>query len=158
MQSKLLFGLLTFCSLSMAEGDPHSLAGITKVLVLVKSAGPQLPGLSDDVIRTDVEAQLGMWGINPGADPPIIFHITYSVAPEMGAYFSFINIWQWVEPVRDPSIRALISTWSTADSVTNAKPNTVTPQALREAIHKLVSQFLAAWLGENPDAKITSPR
>ena len=140
----------------MAQSDPHTLAGMKKVVVLVKSSGPGLPGLTEEMITTDVEQSLSKWGITSGSDQHALFSISFTVAPEVGAYFISINVWQLVQTVRDPMVRAVIVTWSTSDTVTNVKANTITVQIVRDAVQKAVSQFEQAWWGENLTDNVAS--
>jgi hypothetical protein len=150
------------------EGEnKHTLAGVTEVFVIVDDTGSTLPGLggstlpglTDKIIESDIEGSLRAWGIDSQEGSRILFFVDYIVVPEKGFYSISIKVMQWVQLVRDPNVKVLISTWSTADSATNTNANAPnwTVQTIRDALRKLMDKFIAAWLSENPRVKV-SPR
>jgi hypothetical protein len=154
--------LLTLCSCCKAQDEgenKHTLAGVRGVFVMVHDTGSTLPGLTDKIIESDIEGSLRAWGINPQEDSRIRFFVDYRVLPEKGFYTISINVMQWVQLVRDPSVRVLISTWSTADGAINTNANAAnwTVQTIRDALPKQMHKFIVAWLSENPGVKV-SPR
>ena len=99
MKYKLLLGLLALCSFCTAEeeGDPRSLAGIKAVYVMVDSS--HVSGLSNDIVKTEVEAQLRSFGITVGK-PPILLRVSYFGAPGV-MYGVFVNVSQRVALIAD---------------------------------------------------------
>jgi hypothetical protein len=166
IKNSLCAALLTLCSCCMAQDEgenEHTLAGIRDVFVIVDDTGSTLPGLSGStlpgltykIIESDVEGSLRAWGINSQQDSRILFLVDYIVVPEKGFYSISIKVMQWVQLVRDPTVKVMIGTWSTADSATNTNANAPnwTVQTIRDVLKKQIDKFIAAWLGENPGVK-----
>lgn len=162
MKTKALCALLALCSCCMAQKDgQHSLAGIKTVYVMVEAniGDPAaVPGLTSNVIKSDVGEQLRSFGIAIGPSP-IVFRVHYFGAP--GLLFGVeLEIVQRVALLRDPSVQALLTTWKTSDYVTTGVGNNWaavnwTAQSIRDSARKLVNEFLTAWLIENPDVKLS---
>jgi hypothetical protein len=146
MKTRVLRGLLTLCSCCMAQE-------IVDDTRLEDGTGSTLPGLTSDVLEIDVDAQLRSWGINPQGNGPL-FVVRYLVVPEK-VYSVDISVMQWVQLVRDPSVKVLITTWSTVDSATGAGTPNWTVQTIRDALQKRMDKFIAAWLSENPGVKVS---
>jgi hypothetical protein len=160
LKTRVLCASLLACSCCVAQTEAEnqrSLAGIREVYVLVDDThladgtGSTLPGLTKDVLESDVEAQLRSGGINPQGNGPL-FIVRYFVVLEK-MYSVSISVMQWVQLVRDPNVKALIETWSTGDSATAVKTSNWTVQTIRDSLQKQVNQFIDAWLVENLGVK-----
>jgi hypothetical protein len=145
----------------MAQQDgQHSLAGIKTVYVMVEGyvKDPGVPGITTNIIKSNVEAQLRSFGIATGPSP-ILFCVDYLGVP--GTLFSVnVRVMQRVALVRDPSIQVLLRTWKTDYFETSGVANNWaalnwTAQSIRDSTEKLVNEFLMAWLIENPDFKLS---
>lgn len=153
----MLAGLLALCSCCFSEeGDARSLKGIKAVYVMVDSAvAAAVPGLNNDIVKAEVEAQLRSFGITVDK-PPILLRVSYIGAPGL-MYGVFLKLSQRVALERNPSIQVLINTWGTDRTVMSGVANNFaaidwTGQTIHDAIKELVNQFLAVWLDQNPEA------
>lgn len=137
------------------EGERRTLAGTKSFYVMVDSTfAPPISGLSNDIIKADIEKQLRSFGIAvdvPPDLPPVVLRITcFGSSGFLGVSLKVV---QHVALLRDPQIRVLIETWGVSDTATAQPGTTFSAQSFRDAVQKLMNQLTLAWLAENLDVR-----
>jgi len=148
--------LLSATPMSLAANDEKTtLAGLIGVRVVVEEPDNEPEGLSQSILRSDVESRLKSAGIRiltesewqaaPGR-PSLKLDVTVKAATKGTRLFLVeLEIEQDVRLVRDASHSGPATTWSATPRLGVVPAAGVAPvvQAVREA----VDEFIAAWRG-----------
>ncbi len=143
------------------RGERETLEGLKSVVVRVEefSEKARRAGFSETSLQTDVELKLRMAGINVSSKENVgettgVLHVVVNAAfhdtPGKPHCFSTsIELMQWVELMREPSIFNLTPTWWVGGLGLGTVP------AVREKLKDFVDQFINAWLSVNPKPEPT---
>jgi hypothetical protein len=143
------------CARSGAD-DPYGLCGISSVWVLIESPGPEEVkiGLASDIVRTDVELQLGSAGlrvISPEEAKKIAVKdntfLYVNIAATSGGRAATVlaQFAQGAYLLRNSFPIGTAFTWT--DASTLSRPSV---DSVRSEIRDLVDKFLNEWLQQNP--------
>lgn len=156
-------GLITVFSPVVSSGqdgakERATLAGLGGVHVIVEDLHDDLKrgGLSETILRTDVELRLRSVGIRVMTETEHLavryaafVHVAVAglQAQPLAGYVATVNVslMQHVRLERDQSIRILAATWSATELVTG--PST---EIIRRSVRDLVDGFANAYLAANP--------
>ena len=142
----------------MVELSRETLRGLQGVEVVIESLRPEIKvdGLTEDLLRTDIEQKLRMVGlkvlsrrerlITPGQPFLHVYaNIIKSYDQPGYIYNIFIGLGQAVSLVRAPDIRATSHTWLVGE--TGATDEL---EDIRATTKDLVDRFISVYLSENP--------
>jgi hypothetical protein len=142
------------------EASRATLVGLTGVYVFVERIDDeaQRDGLDTLQVRTDVEVKLRQAGIGvlserewvSTAGVPSLYVNIQTVKNEQSVYaFSArIELRQGVTLIRQPSLRRLVTTWSTPGYIGTVGSQKLA--TLRDDVRDLTDQFINAYLAANP--------
>jgi hypothetical protein len=135
-----------------------SLAGIEGVEIFVEQMTPaqEALGLSERVVRSDVEVQLRRAAVHVlsqveqcGVLPCLYVHVTTTPAQGATASFVHVGLQQLVSLSRDTSVSLSVETWHAVGRI-GVAPSSQTADRVRDAVRNAVDQFITAYLDANP--------
>ncbi len=151
--------LLAVYRCAFPEDTRSTLHGLKAIEILVEEV-PKIPDLrlTTEQIRTDVERRLRLLGIEVLEDSmkipgnPILYvklAVTQSYDAPLYAVASEVSLKQYIQVVRDPSLKAvMVPTWDTQSlSIIAGEANL---QSVRETIGFNVDDFCKAYRSVNP--------